>query len=162
MPIRKTEFPIIRRNINDIFIALRLTDGYINATALCEAYDKELEDYTRLKATNEFMKELSREIETPISQLMQPFESSNSTIKGVWVHPLLAINLAQWVSPQLGIVVPQWVFLWMSEQSVEPKESSVKEETPKNKFDDYDPEFGKMIDKALAYDPRKKKKAPKK
>lgn len=162
MPIRKTEFPIIRRNINDTFIALRLTDGYINATALCEACDKELEDYTRLEVTNEFMKELSKETKVPVSLLMQPFESSNPTIKGTWVHPQLAINLAQWASPQLGIVVPQWIFLWMSEQSIKPKENPVKEETPKSKFDDYDPEFGKAIDKALAYDPRKKKKAPKK
>ena len=161
MPIRKTEFPIIKRNINDTLIALRLTDGYINATALCEACDKELEDYTRLKVTNEFMKELSKETKIPISQLMQPFESTNSVINGTWVHPQLAINLAQWASPKLGVSVPQWVFLGMREQSVEPKENPVKKELPKNKFEDYDPEFGKAIDKALAYNPRKRKKAPK-
>lgn len=162
MPIRKTEFPIIRRDINDTFIALRLTDGYINATALCEACDKKLEDYTRLNATNEFMNELSKETKKTVSQLMQPFESNNTTIKGIWVHPLLAINLAQWASPQLGIAVPQWVFLWMSEQSIESKDNPIKEELPKNKFEDYDPEFGKSIDKALAYDPRKRKKTLKK
>lgn len=162
MPIRKTEFPIIRRTVNDTFIALRLTDGYINANALCEACDKNLEDYTHLEVTKEFMKELSKETNMQASQLMQPFTSSNPTINGTWVHPQLAINLAQWASPQLGIAVPQWVFLWMSEQSVDSKENPVKEELPKNKFEDYDPEFGKAIEKALAYNPRKRKKAPKK
>lgn len=162
MPVRKTEFPIIRRTVNDTFIALRLTDGYVNATALCEACDKNLEDYICLEATKEFMKELSKETNMQVSQLMQPFTSGNPTINGTWVHPQLAINLAQWASPQLGITVPQWVFLWMSEQSVAPKENPIKEESPKNKFEDYDPEFGKAIEKALAYNPRKRKKAPKK
>lgn len=108
------------------------------------------------------MNELSVETKIPASQLIQPFESSNSIINGTWVHPQLAINLAQWASPKLGIAVPQWVFLWMSEQLVEPKETSIIKETPKIKFDDYDPEFGKAIDKALAYTPRTRKKAPKK
>lgn len=162
MPVRKTEFPITRRTINDTCIALRLTDGYINATALCNACDKDIEDYIHRRATNEFMKELSRDTEIPVSQLIKPFESSNRVINGMWVHPLLAINLAQWASPQLGVAIPQWVFLWMSGQSVEPKENSVKEDPPKNKFEDYDPDFGKAIDKALSYSPRKSKRALKK
>lgn len=33
MPIRKTEFPIIKRDVNETYIALRLTDGYVNASA---------------------------------------------------------------------------------------------------------------------------------
>lgn len=49
MPIRKTEFPIIKRDVNETYIALRLTDGYVNASALCEACDKNLDDYIRLK-----------------------------------------------------------------------------------------------------------------
>ena len=38
------------------------------------------------------------------------------------------------------------------------QEKEVKSENPpKNKFDDYDPQFGEWISKAIAYDPRKKK-----
>lgn len=77
MPIRKTEFPIIKRDVNETYIALRLTDGYVNASALCEACDKNLDDYIRLKTTDEFMKELSKEINIPVSDLVQPFESRN-------------------------------------------------------------------------------------
>ena len=161
MPIRKTEFPIIKRDVNETYIALRLTDGYVNASALCEACDKNLDDYIRLKTTDEFMKELSKEINIPVSDLVQPFESRNRTINGTWVHPQMAINLAQWASPKLAVLVPQWVFLWMSEQSTDVKESPV--ENPKNKFDDYDPNFKRLIQKAIAYDPRKgSRRTPKK
>lgn len=99
------------------------------------------------------MKELSKEINIPVSDLVQPFESRNRTINGTWVHPQMAINLAQWASPKLAVLVPQWVFLWMSEQSTDVKESPV--ENPKNKFDDYDPNFKRLIQKAIAYDPVK-------
>lgn len=91
------------------------------------------------------MKELSKEINIPVSDLVQPFESRNRTINGTWVHPQMAINLAQWASPKLAVLVPQWVFLWMSEQSTDVKESPV--ENPKNKFDDYDPNFKRLIQK---------------
>lgn len=49
--------------------------------------DKNLDDYIRLKTTDEFMKELSKEINIPVSDLVQPFESRNRTINGTWVHP---------------------------------------------------------------------------
>ena len=93
--------------MNETYIALRLTDGYVNASALCEACDKNLDDYIRLKTTDEFMKELSKEINIPVSDLVQPFESRNRTINGTWVHPQIAINLAQWASPKLAVLVPQ-------------------------------------------------------
>lgn len=43
MPIRKTEFPIIK-GVNETYIALRLTDGYVNSSTLCEVCDKNLDD----------------------------------------------------------------------------------------------------------------------
>lgn len=163
MPYLKTEFPIVRNKINNTVIALRLTDGYINATAICEECDKNLDECIHLKVTSEFMKELSKEIGIPTSNLIQPFASNNSTINGIWVHPQVAINLAQWASPKFAVLVPQWVFLWLTEQAPDTHKTVVKEENTGSKFDNYDPEFAALINKALAYNPTKnKKKVPKK
>ena len=35
-------------------------------------------------------------------------------MQGTWVHPQVAIHLAQWLSPQFAVKVTQWVFDWMN------------------------------------------------
>lgn len=37
-------------------------------------------------------------------------------MRGTWVHPRVAINLAQWISPQFAVKVTQWVIDWMNGQ----------------------------------------------
>lgn len=37
--------------------------------------------------------------------------------QGTWVHPQVAINLAQWLSAKFAVQVSQWVFDWMSGKS---------------------------------------------
>jgi hypothetical protein len=34
--------------------------------------------------------------------------------QGTWVHPQVAIHLAQWLSPTFAVKVSKWVFNWMS------------------------------------------------
>lgn len=45
-------------SLNDITIITRPSDGYINATQLCKAGNKEFNDYQRLKQTQEYLKVL--------------------------------------------------------------------------------------------------------
>ena len=95
-------------------------------------------------------KEISdRSDETGISrsQLVQ----DKGDASDVWVHPRVAINLAQWVSPKLALSVPIWVFNWMRKQEA-------PNEEPKERFADYDPTFGLLIDTALNYSPKKRGK----
>ena len=35
-------------------------------------------------------------------------------MQGTWVHPHVAINLAQWLSPRFAVRVSQWVYDWMT------------------------------------------------
>jgi hypothetical protein len=37
--------------------------------------------------------------------------------QGTWVHPQVAINLAQWLSAKFAVQVSQWVYDWMSGRS---------------------------------------------
>lgn len=98
---------------NDI-IPQRVTDGYINATAMCKASGKLMGDYLRLSSTKAFLDELSSDMGIPISGLVQSIKGGVTHLQGTWVHPQIAINLAQWLSPKFAVLVSKWVFEWMS------------------------------------------------
>ena len=98
-------------------IRQRGTDGYINATAMCRAAGKEWTRYRELKSTLAFFKALSADLgveeeRLAISNLGSPIEDRKN--QGTWVHPQVAIDLAQWLSPEFKIKVTRWVFDWMS------------------------------------------------
>lgn len=154
MPTRKPSFNM--KEINGVKIHQRTSDGYIDATAMCDSCDKDFKEYMQIRFTQRFLTELSNVLEIDKSDLIQDADEDI-----IWIHPQAAINLAQWCSVKLAVLIPQWAFEWMNKTST-PNTEEVKTEKPlKNKFEDYDPNFGALIDKAIAFDPRKNK-APKK
>jgi len=86
---------IERNGDNNMPVQQRLMDGYINATELCQASRKNFNDYSRLKSTNEFIDALSSETGIPASTLIQSVRGGDVRFQGTWVHPQVAINLAQ-------------------------------------------------------------------
>lgn len=96
-------------------------DGYFNATAMCKANNKLFADYYRLSSTSEFLGALSADMGIPISKLVRAVKGGNSKLQGTWVHPLIAVNLAQWCSPEFAVFVSKLVFSWMSLGSIQPK-----------------------------------------
>lgn len=95
-------------------VRLRSKDGYVNATAMCKAAGKFWADYYRLGSTKEFLVELSSEVGIPITELIQSLTGGHPATQGTWVHPQVAINLAQWLSARFAVQVTQWVYEWMS------------------------------------------------
>lgn len=112
-PNFQMQLAVIDREVDNSHINQRLMDGYINATALCKACKKDFYDYSRLKSTKEFIDELSSETEIPVSALIQTVKGGTPQFQGTWVHPQVAINLAQWASPKFAVLVSKWVFEWM-------------------------------------------------
>ncbi len=108
------DLALINRDVNETKIDQRLVDGYINATALCKAAGKNFADYARLESTKEYIEELSSETGIPISALIQSIRGGIPEFQGTWVHPQVAINLAQWASAKFAVLVSKWVFEWMS------------------------------------------------
>lgn len=149
MPTKKPK-KYMKLKVNGEEINQRLSDGYLNATEMCDVYSKEFVDYLQVRFTKRFLAELSRETKIDKSELIQDKGEGYD----IWVHPQVAINLAQWLSPKLAVLIPIWVLDWM-------QKPTISEEEPRNQFDDYDPEFGKLIDIALEIDPRKLKKTSK-
>lgn len=104
----------IDRLADNEVVTQRVTDGYFNATAMCKASGKLIGDYLRLSATKAFLNELSSDMGIPISGLVQSIKGGDPHLQGTWVHPQVAINLAQWLSPKFAVLVSKWVFEWMS------------------------------------------------
>lgn len=112
--VRQQELPLIEHKIESISVDQHAYDGYVNATALCQASGKQLGHYLETKTTQAFLNELSSDIGIPISTLIQIVKGGHPQMQGTWVHPQVAINLGQWASPKFAVLVSKWVFEWMS------------------------------------------------
>ena len=109
----QAEMPLIARKVENRVIEQRATDGYINATAMCKAAEKRFHDYSRVETTKQFLEALGLETGIPASKLVQQFIGRPAHLQGTWVHPQVAINLAQWLSPMFAVQVTKWVFEWL-------------------------------------------------
>lgn len=112
---------IIDRVAENEIISQRVTDGYVNATAMCKAGGKEWRRYFELTTTKYFLEELSSDADLNgialIKQIGLSESGGNPRLQGTWVHPQVAINLAQWLSPKFAVMVSKWVSEWMSGKS---------------------------------------------
>ena len=115
---------MISHEANGLQIAQRRQDGYINATQMCKANNKEWRYYWRLPNTQKYVKALAEDLGIDVivnnptcnnyaSALVLTFRGGNSQ-QGTWVHPEVAIDLAAWISVEFRILVNRWVREWMS------------------------------------------------
>lgn len=105
---------LIIHRLENAEISQRLDDGYINATALCQASGKLFADYLRLARTQEFLATLSVDMGIPISTLVDVTKGGNRHEQGTWIHPDIAVNLGQWCSAKFAVAVSRWVREWMT------------------------------------------------
>ena len=98
----------------------RKSDGYVNVTNLFKASAKDFNEWRRLNKTFDFLAELSESVGIPILYLIQ-----NNT----WVHPQVAINIAQWISPQFDVKVSSWVYENMMNGKIELNTDFVKQQS---------------------------------
>jgi len=106
----------------EFFIPVR-EDGYINATRLCEAGGKRLDNWMRLKETKELIVNRQdadtshvrdRDGESRIAKANQEIihvykGGNNKHHQGTFLHPHLAINLCEWLSVDFRAQVTRWV-----------------------------------------------------
>ena len=101
---------------NGYIIEHREEDGYINVTNLCRAGGKKFSHWNQLDKTKAFIKALSTAAGIPAAVLIQVGTGTkfgtteNTETNGTWVHPQVAINIAQWISPQFDVKVSAWVY----------------------------------------------------
>ena len=105
---------LIEYAFDNVHIHQRPKDGYIHATEMCAAAEKEWSSYTRSQSGKAFIEELSIALETPEKDLTQTVQFGPSQMHGIWVHPSIAVNLGQWLSPRLAVSVSRWINEWVT------------------------------------------------
>ena len=101
--IVKTDF-----ELNGIIVLSR-DDGYINATQLCKAGKKKFSHWNSLDNTKYLLNELSRSAGIPADLLIQSITGGKNEDRKTWIHPDLAVQLAQWISPIFALQVSRWI-----------------------------------------------------
>lgn len=112
-----TQLELLDHSYGGEIIRQRASDGFINATAMCKAAGREYSRYRELKSTNDFFQALSLDLglsEVQLTHRIMGTPGGDARNQGIWVHPQIAIDLAQWLSPEFKVRVTKWVFDWMS------------------------------------------------
>jgi hypothetical protein len=108
------QLALIPHEVENSVIPQRAVDGYVNATAMCNACGKKLSHYLENKTTKEFLAALEADAGIPASALLIIQKGGNPMEQGTWVHPDVAINLGQWCSPKFAVAVSKWVREWIT------------------------------------------------
>lgn len=127
---------IIPREVNSVVVEQRATDGFINGTTMCTAHEKEINDRLTTRDTFELFMALAVDLgievkdgdfrDLDVSRLsatkyVQMFSGlivskrgSPETGGGTWLHPDLAVQLAQWCNKPFAIQVSRWIREWVT------------------------------------------------
>lgn len=108
--------PFIQRRYAGSVIEQRAQDGFINATAMCKVAGKDWFGYARNQTTKDFLEALQRSPQISGNPVVVSVTTGANDQRGTWVHPQVAIHLAQWLSAEFAVQVSQWVFEWMSDR----------------------------------------------
>jgi len=86
---------LISRDFHGATIRQRSTDGYLDATAMCKAVGKKLNDYRRLKSTQEYLAAFGLKGSIPTSRII---EIKLGRYGGTWIHPKMLDHFTKWVN----------------------------------------------------------------
>ena len=122
------------RPVNGIFVEQRVTDGFINGTAMCAAHGKDISDWLKTDDTWELVVALADSLNLDALPIKDR-KSGNSVFTrvsasyptlivvkrgapeaggGTWLHYDLAIQLAQWCNKSFALQVSKWVREWIT------------------------------------------------
>ena len=113
-------------------IQRRASDGWVNATAMCQAGGKRWNNYERGERTQEYIAALQQALaaETPcaaavalnratLPSVIEVIRGGRPELQGTWIHPRLAVDLARWISPAFAVWMDGW-FLESMQQPARP------------------------------------------
>jgi len=100
--------------LKDIVIESRASDNFVNATQLCKAGGKEFKHWISLESTKELITHLEQDFRSNTGcPVLNPLTLVDKKVggnhSGTWIHPDLAVPLAQWISPAFAIQVSRWI-----------------------------------------------------
>jgi hypothetical protein len=100
-------------------IERRAEDGFVNATAMCKVYGKRWENYHRNERTQQYVAALAKSVFAGALQgsarnradLVITITTGPNELRGTWVHPRIAVDLARWLHPEFAV----WMDCWFLE-----------------------------------------------
>jgi hypothetical protein len=93
---------------NGVAIQRRQADGFVNATAMCKAGGKRWNHYVTNDRTAEYLQALSGSTGIPADLLVTTIGGGPNHLRGTWIHPRLAVDLARWISPAFAVWMDGW------------------------------------------------------
>lgn len=120
----------ITRSVNGVVVDQKVRDGFINGTAMAVAHNKNIADWFRNQETIELLIALAYDLGLPVPnygifhnssitalsatfpELINVKRGSPENGGGTWLHPDLAIQLAQWCNKPFAIQVSRWIREW--------------------------------------------------
>lgn len=112
--MQKENQNLIFKSNNELSLYQRPSDGYVDATKMCKQAGKRMNNYLRSTETKEYLRELEVDTLISASMLIQVVKGGFLENQGTWVHPKVAIHLAQWLSPQFAVFVTNIMMDWFS------------------------------------------------
>ena len=103
---------LLRISEGEVPVSQRPIDGYINATQLCQSVGKLFGHWRETDWAQEYLDELSRSIGITIDPLIVIVNKGPNDKRGTWVHPQVALRIAQWLSPRVAVQVDKFILAW--------------------------------------------------
>lgn len=96
---------LILHDYNGFSIPQRELDSYVSLTQMAIPFNKKVNDYLRLKATEEYLQALSSDTGIPVSELIVIVKGnySDKIEQGTWGHKLVALDFARWLNPSFSV-----------------------------------------------------------
>ena len=101
-------------------IQRRAADGYVNATAMCQANGREWFTYARSVRTQEYIAALKASPQI-CGDIIRAITTGPNDQRGTWVHPRLAVDLARWISPAFAVWMDGWFLEAMTGAAPQPQ-----------------------------------------
>lgn len=121
-----------KRPVNGIKVEQRVDDGFINGTVMCTAHGKDVAQWFLNRSTIELLLALAFRLGKSVD--IKDWNSNDSSVTrlaalfpdlirvrrgspanggGTWIHPKLAVHLAQWCNAEFALLVSDWIEEWM-------------------------------------------------
>lgn len=92
-------------NLGTLPVTVRLSDGYVNITKICQDNGRSFADWKKLISSSSFLEALSNHVNVPVSDLIQITRGGDNDDRGTYGHHQVAIEVAYWISPEAGAAV---------------------------------------------------------
>lgn len=94
---------IVQTSEDSVIAGRSILKGYVNATHMCQANGKQLKRYNELKSSIAYREAFSRSVVQNDRPMFIFIDTGENHLRGVWMHPVAAMDLARWISPAFAV-----------------------------------------------------------